>query len=92
MGTDTGTGEATPRNERAKDLKTRSPPRRAGAQETIPLVVLDSRAFDQKHLGWMLRLSLCASLSYQVREAERGGWGPVLSHSTATIPEPATPA
>ena len=27
-------------DERAKDLKTRSPSRRAGAQETIPLVVL----------------------------------------------------
>ena len=26
-------------DERAKDLKTRSPSRRAGAQETIPLVV-----------------------------------------------------
>lgn len=32
-------------DERAKDLKTRSPSRRAGAQETIPLAVRNNNVF-----------------------------------------------
>ena len=57
-------------DERAKDLKTRSPSRRAGAQETIPLVVLNSKALRSELPG--LDASSFPLCLFQNRERQRG--------------------
>ena len=61
-------------DERAKDLKTRSPSRRAGAQETIPLAVRISKALRSETLGsGASSFPLCL---LREREGRRGEDGP----------------